>query len=180
MSPIWRCEKIIQAPPKELRDNYRGFGDMDATEIAKIAGLALDVAGLAAQRSFSEPGLWSGDAADLDAFLRYLMQHGVKAHEGGQFLTLPFGQTKADQMTNLIAQMNPRHTVALGDAPNNVEMLQATDFGIVVADLNPDPLPMLRGEASGQIIRTDAAGPVGWNKAVVDLIARLDMKLGKT
>lgn len=167
---------ILNKIPARLRDSYRGFGDMDVHEIAEITGLSHDAAALAAQRAFSEPGLWSGNAQDLAEFLQILARHGVTAREGGRFLTLSFGQTKADRMAEIIAQYRPRHTVALGDAPNDVEMLNVAECGVIVANPHRDPLPCLEGEKAGRITRTELAGPEGWNKAMLDLIARLELE----
>lgn len=171
-----RLRAALGQVPARLRDKYRGFGDMDVAELAAVTGLSQQDAALAAQRAFSEPGLWSGDAGDRTEFLQILATHGVTAREGGRFLTLSFGHTKADRMAEIIARYQPRHTVALGDAPNDIEMLQTADFGIIVANPHRDPLPALDGEQTGHIIRTTLAGPKGWNKAVLDLITRLELE----
>ncbi|WP_328823156.1 HAD-IIB family hydrolase [Sulfitobacter sediminilitoris] len=161
--------------PANLRRQYRGFGDMDVAEIAGITGLTAEAAALAAQRAFSEPGVWSGTPEERKDFLAALAQHGVMAREGGRFLTLSFGQTKADKMAEFIATYSPRHTVALGDAPNDVEMLEAAEFGIIVANPHRKPLPLLDGERHGRVVRTTLEGPEGWNKAVLELISILEV-----
>lgn len=171
-----KLRTILGNLPPDLRTAYRGFGDMDLAQIVKITGLTPQTAGLARQRAFSEPGLWSGNAATKTAFLNALAKQGVTGREGGRFLTLSFGQTKADQMAQIIADFTPRTTVALGDAPNDVEMLQTADFGVIIANPHREPLPVLAGEKTGQIIRTTHAGPAGWNTAMLDLVTRLNLK----
>lgn len=167
---------ILDNMPAHLRAGFRGFGDMSTSDVAEITGLPPDDAARAAKRRFSEPGLWTGSDADRGAFLQVLATHKVQAREGGRFLTLSFGQTKADHMAKIIAQYQPRFTVALGDAPNDIEMLQAADFGIIVANPHRDPLPQLKGETSGHITRTELPGPRGWNIAIMKLIARLALE----
>lgn len=162
--------------PTRLRRKFCGFADMTAMEIARITGLSPASAERAAERAFSEPGLWSGDSAERDEFLTCLRGCGIAGRDGGRFLTLSFGQTKADQMGSIIDTYRPRHTIALGDAPNDVEMLETADFGVIVANPHRDPMPVLAGESTGRIIRTVRTGPEGWNAAVLDLIARLDLK----
>ncbi len=161
--------------PADLRQFYRGFGDMTVAEIAQTTGLPYGAAAMAAKRQFSEPGLWSGSPEKRDAFLAVLEPMGISAREGGRFLTLSFGQTKADRMADVIADFTPLHTVALGDAPNDIEMLEAADFGVIVANPHRRPLPLLRGEKEGRIIRTLEVGPIGWNTAILDLLARLNL-----
>jgi len=165
---------ILNTVPGPLRDHFHGFGDMDVQQIAQITGLSPANAALAARRAFSEPGLWTGDAPSRAEFLRVLGEHGVSGREGGRFLTLSFGQTKADRMSEIIARYHPRHTIALGDAPNDTEMLQTADFGVIVANPYRAPLPVMAGENTGRIIRTDLPGPDGWNAAILDLAARLE------
>lgn len=167
---------VLEKLPSELRAPYRGFGDMTLAQIVETTGLTPQTAELARQRAFSEPGLWSGSAEAKTAFLNALAKEGVTGREGGRFLTLSFGKTKADQMARIIDDYKPRTTVALGDAPNDVEMLQTADFGVIIANPHRDPLPVLTGEPEGRIIRTKQVGPEGWNTAMLDLVTRLNLK----
>ena len=160
--------------PSELRQLFRGFGDMSAAEVCEVTGLPEDQAELARQRAYSEPGLWLGTKDERSLFLEKLTEIGVFAREGGRFLTLSFGATKADQMAQITQQFQPLTTVALGDAPNDVEMLETANHGIIVANPHRPALPVLRGETCGRITRTDLAGPHGWNAAMLRLIERLN------
>lgn len=158
--------------PADLRAGYQGFGDWSAEKIAQITGLPLPQAELAAKRCYSEPGLWSGDDATKDAFLAALSNAGISGREGGRFLTLSFGGTKAGQMDQIKARYGTPYSVALGDAPNDIEMLQAADIGVIIANPHRAPLPPQPGEAQGKIIRTELSGPSGWNQAMMQIIAK--------
>jgi len=160
----------------KLDAEFRGFGDMDTAEVSAITGLPKEDAHRAKQRDFSEPGVWSGSDAAKAVFIAELQAAGVDAREGGRFLTLSSGRTKADQMAQIIARLAPRHTIALGDAPNDVEMLETADWGVIIANPHRAPLPSLEGEASGRITRTKDAGPTGWNTAIVSHLARLELE----
>ena len=166
---------ILADVPDALRRQFTGFGDMTPQEVSKHTGLAEDSAVLARKRAFSEPGLWQGTDDAKEEFLTALAAQGVRAQQGGRFLTLSFGATKADQMGVLKERYQPRTTIALGDAPNDVDMLENADFGVVVANPTRAPLGVLKGEAEGRIMRTKDAGPTGWNRAVMDVIARLNL-----
>lgn len=162
--------------PPQLRQAFRGFTDMPLTEVMDLTGLPRDDAARAKARDFSEPGLWLGDASGRAAFLDALRARGVSARQGGRFLTLSFGGTKADRMAEVIAHYRPARTIALGDAPNDIEMLEAADTGVIVSNPHHAPLPPLHGEDTGRIIRTDRPGPAGWNKAVLALLDRLGLQ----
>ena len=161
--------------PPALRQGFRGFTDMDLSEVMDLTGLSRDDAERAKVRDFSEPGLWLGDEAGRLAFLDALQMRGLRARQGGRFLTLSFGGTKADRMAEVIAHYRPERTIALGDAPNDIEMLEAADIGVIVHNPHHSPLPRLHGEDTGRIIRTDRPGPTGWNKAVLALLDRLGL-----
>ncbi len=162
--------------PQRLRQSFYGFGDMTEDAVSQATGLDAQHARLAKMRAFSEPGLWRGSDADFDQFQAHLLQQGISIREGGRFLSLSFGRNKSDQMAAIIDTLRPAHTVALGDAPNDIEMLEAAEFGVVVANPHRTPLPVLEGEAQGRILRTTEAGPAGWNTAILDLLQRLNLK----
>lgn len=159
--------------PTRLRVLFRGFGDMSAYEVAHITGLSRDAAARARARAHSEPGLWSGDPELLAEALRKLGRRGIHARRGGRFLTLSMGGTKADRMAEVMAEYGAPHSLALGDAPNDAEMLETAERGVIVRNDHGTPLPRLAGEDAGRITRTDAPGPTGWNRAVLDWLSDL-------
>lgn len=173
--PYAQLLAAIDSTSPYLRCLFEGFSDLGPDGVADVTGLPPEDAALAAQRQFSEPGLFFGGPADLAEFLRALGKAGVHARRGGRFLTLSFGGTKADRMDEIAARYGNPPRVALGDAPNDVEMLEAADYGIVVANPHGAPLPPMTGEAAGLIRRTALPGPLGWNSAVLDLLFQLDL-----
>lgn len=159
-----------------LNAPFFGFGDMSDHEVHAHTGLPLAAARLAKARRFSEPGLWQGKPADLPGFLDHLASKGIHARQGGRFLTLSFGQTKADQMTRILAEYAPLPhevtTIALGDAPNDAEMIAAADWGVVIRNDHGSALPRFADET--QILRSTVAGPAGWAETmhiILDKIA---------
>ncbi|MEQ6250026.1 HAD-IIB family hydrolase [Sulfitobacter sp. HNIBRBA3233] len=170
-----RLREVLDSIPANLRKDFAGFGDMSDEEVAEITGLSVGGATRARDRSFSEPGLWYGSDADRESFIAALAHQGVSAREGGRFLTLSFGRTKGDAMAQLATRFAPARTIALGDAPNDIEMIAAADYGVIVANPQRNPLPELAGEREGRIRRTTQPGPEGWNKAIHDLVQELNL-----
>ncbi|OSQ50901.1 HAD-IIB family hydrolase [Marivita geojedonensis] len=164
--------------PDHLRSHFIGFGDMTTQEVALHTGLSPDAAKRAQDRAFSEPGIWSGSDDTLADFRSALADQGIVAQHGGRFLTLSFGRTKADAMHVVSSALAATRTVALGDAPNDITMLQAADQGVIVANPHRPVLPPLEGEAEGHIIRTRKPGPKGWNEAINALLDGLDYSEG--
>lgn len=164
-------EALAEVAPA-LRASFRGFGDMGAEEVAERTGLAPKAAALACQRHYSEPGIWTGSATDEAAFIAALAALSVAARRGGRFLTLSLGRTKADAMAEVAQMLGATGTIALGDAPNDTEMLTNASHGVIIKNTHGTPLPPLPGEAEGRITRTALPGPEGWNAAVLGLLSQ--------
>ncbi|CUI74170.1 HAD-IIB family hydrolase [Cognatishimia activa] len=162
---------VLDQLPEEFRQMFTGFGDMSIADLVEATGLDQDAAALAKERCFSEPGLWSGDEAQKGVFLKALEDQGITAQQGGRFLTLSFGSNKADQMRALAHKFNPKHTIALGDAPNDIQMLEAAEFPVVIKNPHRAPLAPLVNET--RAIRTQLPGPQGWNVAILDLLNQI-------
>ncbi len=161
--------------PDTLRQLFLGFGDLGVDGIIKATGLPHAAAELAAQRCYTEPGQWTGTAEQEDAFVAALEPLGITARRGGRFLTLSFGRTKAQAMAEIAKTLNANVTIALGDAPNDIEMLNTADHGVIIRNDHGTPLPRLPGEDGGRVIRTDLPGPSGWNAAMLHLINSLGL-----
>ena len=166
---------LVEGLPQPLRGLFSGFGDWSAEQVSERTGLSLDAARLAKQRRFSEPGLFSGTDAQREAFLQAIEDAGYKAAQGGRFLTLMPQTSKAERMREVVAYLSkgrdgPVRTVALGDAPNDLDMLQAADIGVIIANPAHAPLPVTRAEREGAILRSDLPGPSGWNQSILDLV----------
>lgn len=164
--------KALDQVPQELRAYFEGFSEWSVEKCAAVTGLSIEDAGRAKMRQFSEPGLWSGTDADRIEFERALEVSGVHARHGGRYLTLSGGATKADQMQDIASRYDPKPAImALGDAPNDVEMIAAADHGVIVKNTHGPGIPMMPDEPTGKILRTQDEGPMGWNTAVLDCIA---------
>lgn len=161
----------IRAALAEIGAPFQGFGDMDTAELAALTGLTPEAARLARTRAHSEPGLWQGTEAALPAFLDALKPRGITARRGGRFLTLSFGGTKAGRMTELAARFGADTTIALGDAPNDAEMLAAADWAVVVRNDHGPGVAPLPDET--RVIRTKSPGPEGWREGMAAVLDRL-------
>ena len=165
-----RLRSVLNGLPPELRSGFEGFGDMGAERIAELTGLPLFVAKRAAQRQFSEPGIWSGTDDAAQEFLKVLASHGVSTNQGGRFLTLSFGSNKVDHMRQIAEGLGRDQSIALGDAPNDAEMLQAATHAIVMPNAAGAEMPALRGP---QIRHGSHPGPRGWAYSLGVLLSEL-------
>ncbi len=175
-SPYNQLRSLLRKLPKELGGCFEGFGDWDAARVSRETGLSLVSAELARQRRFSEPGHFSGSEAQKRAFLETIEVEGFTAAQGGRFFTLMPKTSKADRMAQVVAHYQRGldeavRTIALGDAPNDLAMLEAADCGIIIANPAHAPLPVTERERAGAILRSERSGPEGWNIMIHQLVA---------
>jgi mannosyl-3-phosphoglycerate phosphatase len=175
-SPYSHLRSFLRELPKELDGCFEGFGDWDVARVSEETGLPLPSAELARQRHFSEPGRFTGAEAQKQSFIALLDAQGFTAVQGGRFFTLMPKTSKAARMAEVLAHYRqltgePVRSIALGDAPNDLAMLEAADCGIVIANPAHRPLPVTERERQGFILRSEQAGPEGWNTMIHQLVA---------
>lgn len=178
-----RILKTLSGLPPGLRQHFSGFADWTTEQIAEKTGLSREQAALAADRQFSEPGVWSGTEQQLNTFLQKLNAYGITAKRGGRFLTLSCGGDKAHRMAEIVTTARQNGTnplvIALGDAPNDRAMLEAADIGFIIANPHGTPVAELAGEKTGKILRSGLPGPQGWNESVLSLLEAYSKQASK-
>jgi len=141
---------------------------MSVDEVVARTGLGHDVAALAAAREYSQPFVVEGDEVSLAALQEAARELDARVTQGGRFFHL-LGQTDKGAAVRLVRQTCASGHVALGlgDAPNDLPLLRAVDTAVVVPQpdrgWHPDLLAALP-----EARRAPAAGPAGWNAAVLE------------
>jgi mannosyl-3-phosphoglycerate phosphatase len=165
---------ILDNLPTVARARFSGFSQWSSNEVAARTGLDPDAARAARIRQFSEVGTWSGTAGELAEFRSRLSAEGLSVQQGGRFVSISFGADKAARMETIADRYRQSgkslFIVALGDAPNDIAMLEAADLGIIIPNPAHDGIAALNGEATGKILRADAPAPLGWNRSVLQLL----------
>lgn len=153
---------------------FEGFHDWTVEQVVEATGLPPDDAGRARNRLATEPILWQDSEERWEAFERALRDGGVRTVKGGRFVHLMGDIDKAmglGRVLQLYKELEPGHdwrVVALGDSPNDLEMLNAADTAVVI----PNPRhPAGLKPAAPRVVHASAAGPVGWNAAMRELLA---------
>ncbi len=154
---------------REMGFRVRGFGDMTAEEVASLTGLSPEEAVLAKARDFDEPFIVEGDV-DEEELGRAVASLGLELTIG-EYYHLIGGSDKGKAVKRLTelyrAEFGGVRTVALGDSPNDIPMLEAVDIPVIVQ--KPD------GSYDGRIripgvIKAGGVGPRGWCRAVTEII----------
>ncbi|MBN2399149.1 MAG: HAD-IIB family hydrolase [Candidatus Aminicenantes bacterium] len=155
-----------------LRDRLRapvlGFGDMTVADIAGLTGLSRHAAGLARQREFDEPFIFTGD---MDGhFFREIEAVGLHWTRGRIF-HLSGDHDKGKAVQRLIdlfkRQYGPVQSIGLGDSLNDQSLLAAVDRPVLVRHLDGSFDSEVRVPG---LLKTRHAGAAGWNEAVLELL----------
>jgi len=94
---------------------------------------------------------------------------------GGRFHHVMGKHDKATTMTLLIKQYEKHRnknltSIALGDSPNDLQMLQNADYGIII----PNPhAPKMCVDNHVNLIHAEKPGPQGWNDTLLALLTEL-------
>lgn len=146
---------------------FRRMGEMDLAEVQALTGLSADGAEQAMAREGSEPLVWEDDDAKLQALHETLRVDGLRLTRGGRFWHVMGAVDKGQASDWLVARFEalrgyrPR-TIGLGDGPNDLALLAATDMAVVIAASHGQPMPL----EGPQVYRTRAQGPAGWSEGV--------------
>ena len=150
------------------RAAVKGFGDMTTEEVAALTGLALEEAALARMRDFGEPFVFEG-AVD-ENFLKAIEHEGLHWTRGKFFHLM--GDHDKGKAIRLLKQWFEREhgiidTIGLGDALNDLSLLREVDRPVLV---QKEDGTYDRGVELPRLIRAQGIGPLGWNRAVRELV----------
>ncbi|RMG92652.1 MAG: HAD-IIB family hydrolase [Candidatus Dadabacteria bacterium] len=182
-----RPAKVFGAPYPVLREalgelrraigaDLKGFGDLSVEEVARVTGLPAKRAARARAREFDEPFLWEPEPPEeeVSRVQAFLAQRGLRLTRGGRFWHLLGPNDKGRAVRWLVEAvgalegLRPR-TLGLGDAANDLPLLEAVDEGVLVERPGGGHL---EGAPAG-VRRVPGEGPVGWNRAVREWLERV-------
>ncbi|MEH6663007.1 MAG: HAD-IIB family hydrolase [Parasphingorhabdus sp.] len=165
--------------PVSLRRQFTGFADMSVEAVVDATGLALEDARRARDRQATEPFLWSGTDDELDSLGAIVGKAGLRIQRGGRFYHLTGHATKQQAMGRLVKSIAAQKpdcdiiSIALGDGPNDLAMIEAADFGVIMP--NPEGVTIESGKPN---VRTaPLPGPEGWVIAVTEILAEFGLNL---
>ncbi|MEX0738813.1 MAG: HAD-IIB family hydrolase [Pseudohongiella sp.] len=160
----------------DIKPAYRlsALSDCSLGEICAATGLSMTAARRAKTRQFSEPLIWQDSDAALDAFRQALATKGLSTLRGGRFLHVLGDTDKGRALTAVQAvyAQNAKDVVsiALGDSDNDIAMLQASDFPVLIRS-PAHALPELN--TNKPVIISDETGPTGWASSIKTLLKTL-------
>ena len=167
----------IVALAHQLRDaegyRFEGFHDWTADQLCEATGLSTAQATQAMNRQATEPIRWRDTEARWQSFSSALRAESISTVKGGRFIHLMGATDKAVGLRRVVQLYKTHHpdvdwhVVALGDSPNDVEMLSAADTAVVI----PNPRhPMGIVPVAPKVIQASKPGPAGWNATMLRIL----------
>lgn len=154
-----------------------GFYELGAAGIAAATGLTRSEAARANERVASEPILWRDSRDRLAGFASAAERRGLRCVQGGRFVHL-MGQTdKAHAVEILLDAYRGKWrdaeltSVALGDGPNDLDMLRAADVAVVIRGKHSHAMPL---DGHARVVAPERRGPAGWLSAIEDMLDEID------
>jgi mannosyl-3-phosphoglycerate phosphatase len=169
-TPHDHLRAALAAIGRETETALRGFSELGLDTVAELTGLDPAAAALALAREHDEPFVLS-DPSRASAVAAAATRRGLRVTRGGRFFHLTGDTDKGRALRQLLDLLGrPRESIGLGDALNDLPLLQAVDRPIVIPGRDGRVEPGLAA-ALPKAELAPAPGPVGWNAAVLAVLA---------
>ena len=172
-TPYPKLREVLNQMNTLFPGKLRGFGDLTTQEVADFCGFSLSQATLAKKRDYDEPFILEDESLE-DALEEIAIRSHLQINRGGRFYHLIGNSDKGKavlQLRDLYGQKSTNlKTVALGDSLNDLPMLKAVDYPILVQkpDGSYDPSVKL-----DNLILAPGSGPKGWCRALLMLLKEI-------
>ncbi|WP_313108141.1 mannosyl-3-phosphoglycerate phosphatase-related protein [Atlantibacter sp.] len=157
---------------------FTTYDDVDDAMIGEITGLPAKMIALAKLQEASQTLIWRDSDERLSSFNDELNSLGLCMLEGGHFWhVLDQRGGKGSALTWLIDQYRHREgkrpvTIAIGDSPNDVSMLDVANYAVIVHGYSKQPV-VVKNDDPERVYRTKAHGPEGWTEGLEHFLSPL-------
>ncbi len=172
-TPYSHLRNAIKKMRALTQKKVKGFGDLNFQEVAHLCGLSLDQAKLAKKREYDEPFILEDE--DFKEKIQEIALHSnLKITRGGRFHHLTGQNDKGKavlMLKNIYREKSEKlKTIAVGDSSNDLPMLKAVDYPVLVKKHDGSYDPSIKLD---NIILASGAGPSGWSDALLKLLDKL-------
>jgi mannosyl-3-phosphoglycerate phosphatase len=165
--------RALEEIAAETGARVSGFSRMSLPRLEALSGLSHEAAIRAADREYDEPFVLEGPPQTLPALKAAAERRGLTLTRGARFLHLsgPADKGRAlGALRRLYANGGDGpEVVALGDSPADLGMLRAAERAIVVPGRDGVDPELARALPGAE--RAPEAGPAGWNRALLAVLA---------
>ncbi len=171
---------VLKDIQNALETEIVGFGDLDATQISQLTGLDIKSAENASVREYDEAfTIKIQDEQNIDVnqiidiITSKITSSGLTYTKGGRFWHIMGDNDKGKAVAILTdiyqKELGNVKTIGLGDSLNDLPMLHSVDIPILVQKPTGSHDPEITDSSINYI---DGIGPVGWNKAITNILIK--------
>lgn len=169
VAPRAHWQGLIGKVSGHYQGQFTTFAQAGIEGIIEMTGLDKQAATEASQRQYGEPIQWQGDDSAKQNMIAELTKLGANILEGGRFVHVSGKSDKGvalQWLRDVFAAQMPDKTIktlALGDSQNDVAMLEAADYAVIVKSPVKAPPTVNRAQ---NLLLTNQTGPAGWAEGV--------------
>lgn len=180
VSPRSRWLTVLNELKKEFAGEFTHFSEMGIDGVQAATGLSRARAALACERDYGEPVQWTGAADRREQFIQACIACDANVLQGGRFLHVAGASDKGEAVQWLVREFRSANypkfeTVGLGDSPNDLALLNAVDYAVIVRGVNSETLDVIK--PSDRLQRTEQWGPAGWQHAISVLLDKKNISV---
>lgn len=169
-----RLVEVLSRIKKRLPGQVRSFSDLSVEEVGVLANLTPQDAALAKEREYDEPFLVEDPSAE-EMVRAVARSAGLKITQGSRFFHLMGDNDKGKAVKILKSFYIKAYggvilSIGLGDSLNDLPLLEAVDFPVLVQKPGGRYDPLIR---LSNLVYAPGEGPYGWGAAVLDILERL-------
>jgi len=172
-TPYSKIRELLSEVQAVFPGNIKGFGDLSLEDIADLCEFSLNEAWLAKKREYDEP-LIMEDVVDIKKIKEIAESAHLRIIRGGRFYHFHGENDKGKAVLLLTDLFKKKHanikTIALGDSQNDLPMLKAVDYPVLVQKHDGSYDPAVKID---NLFLAPGIGPFGWNAAVSELLDNL-------
>lgn len=171
-TPYGTVRRAVTDVAAETGMRLRGYGDMDAAEVAAMTGLDAASAMRAKDREYEETLVTDPSSEELANLERAFAVRGLTMTRGSRFFGVKGAHDKGRAAGRLIALYRRQYgdviSAGIGDGKNDEPLLAAVDKPYLV---ERDGGGWVEMSIPG-LTTVSGVGPVGWKRAVYELLGQ--------
>lgn len=170
-------EDVLEALDMSSKHHFKSLTQMSTDEISELTGLSPAAAARARDRYYSETIDWRDSAESLAVFSKTLVDIGFTVSRGGRFIHLMGPNDKSIAMQWLHSKFKKEVdaeilSIAAGDAPNDLGMLEAADHALIMPSAAGLTLSLRK---KSNVWRSQTEAPDGWAESIARIVADLPL-----
>lgn len=174
--PRTHWQSLIDGLEADYAGEFTTFAKSGIDGIMDMTGLDRESAERSSIREFGEPVKWLGSEEDKATFFSKLEAKGAQILHGGRFSHVSGESDKGKALVwlrqvyeNTFNEGQPLLTLGLGDSQNDVAMLDAADYAVIIKSPTHSA-PSLHTQkdklAQKRLLVTSEVGPHGWKQGL--------------